>query len=205
MTVGEMARFFNDQKQIGCDLTVVELRNWKRAMWWDETGLTWVNPSPNMRNPTQALLYTAIGTLEGSNISVGRGTDQPFEVFGAPWIDGQKLARALNGAEMPGLRFVPIEFTPSSSKFKDKVCKGVYIIVTDRTIVEPARASVIIAWNLRNLFGDAFEIQKISKLLANAQTLKAIQEVEDPQEIPGMWKEGLDEFKKAREKYLIYK
>jgi uncharacterized protein YbbC (DUF1343 family) len=186
-------------------LSVVELRNWRRAMWWDETGLTWVNPSPNMRNPTQALLYTAVGTLEGSNISVGRGTDQPFEVFGAPWIDGQKLAKALNGAEMPGLRFVPIEFTPVSSKFKDQVCKGVYIMVTDRTMVEPAKASVIIAWHLRNLFGDAFEIQKISRLLANAETLKAIQEVDDPRKIPAMWEAGLAEFKQAREKYLIYK
>jgi uncharacterized protein YbbC (DUF1343 family)/CubicO group peptidase (beta-lactamase class C family) len=205
MTVGEMARYFNAERGIGCDLTVVELRNWKRVMWWDETGLTWVNPSPNMRNPTQALLYTAVGTLEGSNISVGRGTDQPFEVFGAPWIDGRKLANALNGSEMPGLRFAPIEFTPESSKFKGQVCKGVYMIVTDRTIVEPAKASVIIAWNLRNLFGEAFEIGKISRLLANAETLKAIGEVDDPREIPAMWKGGLEEFKKVREKYLIYK
>ena len=205
MTVGEMARYFNEECGIHCELTVVELRNWKRAMWWDETGLTWVNPSPNMRNPTQALLYTAVGTLEAANISVGRGTDQPFEVFGAPWIDGRKLAIALNGAELAGLRFVPIEFTPTSSKFAGQVCKGVYIIVTDRTIVEPAKASVIIAWHLRNLFGEAFEVAKISRLLANAQTLKAIQEVDDPREIPGMWKAGLQEFKRAREKYLIYK
>ena len=148
---------------------------------------------------------TAIGTLEGSNISVGRGTDQPFEIFGAPWIDGQKLAKALNGAQMPGLRFVPIEFTPTSSKFSGQPCKGVYIMVSDRTIVEPAGASVIIAWHLRNLFGEAFEIQKIAKLLANADTLKAIQEAVDPRQIPAMWKEGLEEFKKAREKYLIYK
>jgi uncharacterized protein YbbC (DUF1343 family) len=205
MTVGEMARYFNEERGIHCELTVVELRNWKRAMWWDETGLTWVNPSPNMRNPTQALLYTAVGTLEGANLSVGRGTDQPFEVFGAPWIDGRKLATALNGAEMPGLRFVPIEFTPTSSRFAGQVCKGVYIIVTDRTIVEPAKASVIIAWHLRNLFGEAFELAKIARLLANTQTLKAIAEVDDPREIPGMWKAGLEEFKKKREKYLIYK
>ena len=100
---------------------------------------------------------------------------------------------------------MPIEFTPTSSKFKDQLCKGVYIIVTDRTMVQPAQASVMIAWNLRNLSGEAFEIQKIAKLLANAQTLKAISEVEDPREIPALWKAGLDEFKKAREKYLIYK
>ncbi len=205
MTVGETAKYFNEECGINCELRVVELRNWKRAMWWDETGLSWVNPSPNMRNPTQALLYTAIGTLEGANISVGRGTDQPFEVFGAPWIDGRKLANALNGAQLPGLRFVPIEFTPTSSKFSGKVCKGVYITVTDRTIVEPAKASVIIAWHLRNLFGDAFEIQKISRLLGNARTLKAISEVDDPREIPAMWKEGLEEFKRVRGKYLIYK
>jgi uncharacterized protein YbbC (DUF1343 family) len=158
-----------------------------------------------MRNPTQALLYAAIGTLEGSNISVGRGTDQPFEVFGAPWIDGRKLAAALNGAELPGLRFVPIEFTPASSKFAKQQCKGVYITVTDRTIVEPAKASVIIAWHLRNLFGEAFEVQKIARLLANAEALKAIQEVDDPREIPALWAAPVEEFKKMRQKHLIYK
>ncbi|HEV8378404.1 MAG TPA: hypothetical protein VGP99_06105, partial [Tepidisphaeraceae bacterium] len=174
------------------------------AMWWDETGLTWVNPSPNMRNPTQALLYTAVGTLEASNLSVGRGTDQPFEVLGAPWIDGRKLAAALNGSEMPGLRFVPIEFTPTSSKFANQLCKGVYITVTDRTIVEPAKASVIIAWNLRNLFGDAFEIAKVGRLMGNAQTLKAIEEAGDPREISSLWEGPLEEFRKTRQKYLIY-
>jgi uncharacterized protein YbbC (DUF1343 family) len=205
MTVGEMAHLFNKEFGVNCDLTVIELRGWKRAMWWDETGLTWVNPSPNMRNPTQALLYTAIGTLEFSNISVGRGTDQPFEVFGAPWIDGRKLAAALNGAELPGLRFVPIEFTPASSKFSKQLCKGVYITVTDRTIVEPAKASVIIAWHLRNLFGDAFEVQKVGRLLANAQALKAIEEVDDPREIPALWSAPVEEFKQMRQKHLIYK
>jgi uncharacterized protein YbbC (DUF1343 family) len=204
MTVGEMARYFNEERGIDCDLTVVELRNWKRKMWWDETGLTWVNPSPNMRNPTQALLYTAVGTLEASNLSVGRGTDQPFEVLGAPWIDGRKLAAALNGSEMPGLRFVPIEFTPTSSKFANQLCKGVYITVTDRTIVEPAKASVIIAWNLRNLFGDAFEIAKVGRLMGNAQTLKAIEEAGDPREISSLWEGPLEEFRKTRQKYLIY-
>src|SRR5256885_13605371 len=113
-------------------------------------------------------------------------------------MDARKLATALNGAELPGLRIVPIEFTPTSSKFSGQVCKGVYITVTDRTIVEPARASVIIAWHLRNLFGDVFEIQKISRLLANAQTLKAIQEVDDPRKIPAMWNAGLEEFRKTR-------
>lgn len=204
MTVGETARLFNEEFGIHCELTVVELRNWKRAMWWDETGLTWVNPSPNMRNPTQALLYTAVGTLEASNLSVGRGTDQPFEVLGAPWIDGRKLAAALNGSEMPGLRFVPIEFTPTSSKFANQLCKGVYITVTDRTIVEPAKASVIIAWNLRNLFGDAFEIAKVGRLMGNAQTLKAIEEAGDPREISSLWEGPLEEFRKTRQKYLIY-
>src|SRR5215475_2798273 len=106
-------------------------------MWWDATDVTWVNPSPNMRNLTQATLYPAVCLLEASNVSVGRGTDQPFELFGAPWIEGRKIAAELNARQIPGLRFVPSEFTPSSSKFKHHKCQGVYILVTDRVAYQP--------------------------------------------------------------------
>ena len=123
---------YNTEFGINCDLTVVEVQGWRRSMWWDETGLIWVNPSPNMRNLTQATLYPAVCLLEATNVSVGRGTDQPFEMFGAPWIDGRKLAAALNEAGLPGLRFIPIEFTPTTSKFAKQKCQGVYVLVTDR-------------------------------------------------------------------------
>ena len=207
MTVGELARLFNTDFQVNCDLHVVECQNYDRRMWWDDTGLTWVNPSPNMRNLTQATIYPAICLLEATNISVGRGTDQPFEFFGAPWIDGKKLAAALNKdrANFPGLKFVPIEFTPTSSKHKDKPCQGCYVLVTDREALQPARSGVAIAWHLRKLFGDAFQVDAVARLLHDEATLNAIKTAEDPSKIPDVWQRELEEFKATREKYLIYK
>ncbi len=205
MTVGELARMFNSENKIGCDLHVVAMEGWKRSMWWDETGLMWINPSPNMRNLTQALLYPAVCLLEATNVSVGRGTDQPFEVFGAEWIDGRKLAAALNDARLPGLRFVPIEFTPNARQYSGKACQGVYIIVTDRNAVQPVRSGLTMAWCLNKLFGEKFQLGKVINLLANADTLAAVRKTEDPATLTQMWKDNLDEFKKMREKYLIYK
>jgi uncharacterized protein YbbC (DUF1343 family) len=205
MTIGELAMYYNKELGINCDLQVVQIAGWDRTMWFDETGLTWVNPSPNMRNLTQALLYPGVCLLEACNISVGRGTDQPFETFGAPWIDGPKLAAALNAANLPGLRFIPVEFTPKSSKFADKACQGVFIIVTDRNAVEPVRAGLAMVWQLKKLYGDAFQFPLVNKLLVSEQTLKAIGESESPATVPAIWKTPLDQFKDARDKYLIYK
>jgi uncharacterized protein YbbC (DUF1343 family)/CubicO group peptidase (beta-lactamase class C family) len=205
MTEGELAKMFNEERSIHCTLTVVPMKGWHRWMWWDDTQRMWVNPSPNMRNPTQSLLYLAIGLLEASNISVGRGTDQPFEMFGAPWIDGRKLAAALNGASLAGLRFVPITFTPASSRFSGKVCEGCYIEVTDRAAVEPVRAGLVIAWTLKHLFGDSFKVDGVGKLLNNAETLTALISTDDPRTLPAIWVKPLDEFKRIREKYLLYR
>ena len=204
MTVGELARFFNEETKIGCDLQVVPMEGWSRNMWWDETLLAWVNPSPNIRNPTQSLLYTGVGLLETSNLSVGRGTDQPFEVFGAPWVDGRRLAAALNKERIPGLRFVPITFTPESSKFAKEQCQGVYVVVHDRRYVSPVNAGVTIAWHLEKLFGDAFDLAAVGKMLHNDDALKAIEQANDPARIPATWREELDAFKRTREKYLMY-
>jgi uncharacterized protein YbbC (DUF1343 family)/CubicO group peptidase (beta-lactamase class C family) len=207
MTVGELARLFNTDFQINCDLQVIECRNYDRRMWFDETGLMWTNPSPNMRNLTQATIYPAICLLEATNVSVGRGTDQPFEFFGAPWIDGKKLAAALNAdrANFPGLRFVPIEFTPTASKHKDKACQGCYVIVTDRGALEPARSGTAIAWHLRRLFGDAFQVDAVARLLHDDAAVAAIKTADDPAKIPDAWRRELEEFRATREKYLIYK
>ena len=124
LTMGELAKLFNAENKIGCDLTVVEMKGWKRDQWFDETGLRWVNPSPNMRNQIQATLYPGIGAIEGTNISVGRGTDTPFEQVGAPWIDGARLAAELNARRMPGVSFYPLAFTPSSSKLPGRALPG---------------------------------------------------------------------------------
>lgn len=204
MTFGELALLYNTEYAIHCDLTVVELQGWRRSMWYDETGLTWVNPSPNMRNLTQATLYPAVCLLEATNVSVGRGTDQPFEVFGAPWIDGRRLAAALNGAGLPGLRFVPIEFTPASSKFARQKCQGVYILVTDRQNVRPVYSGLAIAWHLKDLFGPAFEIDQVVNLLANAEMMNALKAAETPATLPAGWREPLNSFRDVRQKYLIY-
>lgn len=205
MTIGELAKMFNVERKINCDLTVVPIEGWTRAMWWDETGLTWVNPSPNMRNLNQALLYLPIGLLEASNISVGRGTDQPFELLGAPWIDGPRLSAALNAAALPGLRFYPMDFTPDTREFKGKVCHGVFIVMTDRTAVDPTRTGLTIAWTLRKLFGDQYQIDKVNNLLASASTLAALKSAEDPQKLPALWKDDVARFRTLREKYLMYR
>ena len=204
MTVGELARLFNEEFGVKCELEVVKAEGWKRAMWWDETGLTWVNPSPNMRNLTQAAIYPAIALIEFTNVSVGRGTDQPFEFFGAPWIDGQKLAAALNGAKLPGLRFVPIEFTPRSSRHANKLCQGVYVLVIDRNAVEPARTGLSIAWHLEKLFGEQFEQGNLVRLLHNTDVYNALWKAEDPAAVPAMWRNELEAFKVTRRKYLMY-
>ena len=205
MTEGELARMFNVERNIYCDLSVIEMKGWHRWMWWDDTGRQWINPSPNMRNPTQALLYLGIGFLETANLSVGRGTDQPFETFGAPWIDGRKLAAALNSGQMPGLRFVPVSFTPASSKFAKELCQGCYVEVLDRTAVEPIPMGLRIAWELKHLFGDSFQIEGIGRLLCNYDALNQLMNGADPAILPASWKQPLDAFKAVREKYLIYR
>jgi uncharacterized protein YbbC (DUF1343 family) len=205
MTIGELARMFNEEYGIHCDLTVVECVNYRRDQWWDQTGLMWTNPSPNMRNLTQATIYPAVGMIEAANISVGRGTDQPFEWFGAPWVDGKRLAGALNEAKLPGLRFVPIEFVPTSSKFEKQACQGCYVLVTDRTKVEPARTGLTIAWQLRKLFGDAFQVDGVVRLMQNEQVLAALKTTDDPAKLAEMWGAELEKFRAVRVKYLIYK
>ncbi len=133
MTIGELARLFNGEAAIGADLTVVPMQNWRRGEWFDETGLDWVNPSPNMRNMTEATLYPGLGAIEHTNVSVGRGTDTPFEQVGAPWIDGAALAAALNARALAGVRFYPVTFTPAAgAKLGGEACHGVFLIVTDR-------------------------------------------------------------------------
>lgn len=204
MTVGELAGLFNAERGIGCDLQVIACRGWRRSMWFDETGLTWINPSPNMRNPTQALLYPAVGLIEASNVSVGRGCDEPFEMLGAPWIDGVRLAAALNAAGLPGVRFVPIEFTPRASKFAGQACRGVHLTLTDRDAFAPARTGVTIAWTLRQLFGGAFEHDKVLRLLQSRSAQDAWLSALDPAGVPAVWKAPLDAFRSARQRHLIY-
>lgn len=205
MTVGELARMFNDELKIGVDLVVVPVEGWRRSDFFDATGLLWVNPSPNMRNLNAGLLYPGVGLLETTNLSVGRGTDTPFEIIGAPWIDGLRLAGELNRASLPGVRFTPTFFTPASSKFKDERCGGVQIAITDRRRIQPVRIGFEIARQLRDLYPDAWRVAEYDRLLANAAVLKAVMERTAVSDIESLYQADLESFLKRRSRFLLYK
>jgi uncharacterized protein YbbC (DUF1343 family) len=205
MTMGELARLFNEERKLNCDVRVVKMENWRRGMWLDATNLTWVNPSPNMRSLLEATLYPGIGLLEMTNLSVGRGTDTPFEIIGAPWLDGQRLASYLNSRKIAGVRFVPVRFTPKSSVFKNEECGGVNIIVTDRARFRPVPSGIEIAVALRKLYPAEWKVDDYARLLVNAESLAAIKRGAEPEEVTRLWAEKLTEFRRARARALLYK
>lgn len=205
LTMGELARLFNRENQIGADLAVVEMQGWKRDQWFDETGLPWVNPSPNMRNLIQATLYPGIGAIEGTNLSVGRGTDAPFEQIGAPWIDGVRLAAELNARDLPGIRFYPVAFTPASSKHQGDPCQGVFMIVTDRMALRPVRVGLEIAVALHRLYGSKFDLDAAEKLFGSRAALRSIRAGEDPARIAAAWAADEARWRLLRAQYLIYR
>jgi uncharacterized protein YbbC (DUF1343 family)/CubicO group peptidase (beta-lactamase class C family) len=204
MTIGELAMLFNSERKIGADLTVIKIEGWRRADFFDGTALTWVNPSPNMRSLTEALLYPGIGLLETTNLSVGRGTDTPFEVIGAPWLDGQRLAEALNRAGLAGARFVAVRFTPKSSKFANEECGGVNIVITDRGALRPVATGVEIAYQLNLLHSGTWKADDYIRLLANRAALAALKEGKTGSQIAATWQDGLAQFARIRQKYLLY-
>jgi uncharacterized protein YbbC (DUF1343 family) len=204
LTIGEFARLFNGEKRIGADLQIVAMRNWSRKLWYDETGLPWVNPSPNMRNLHQAALYPGIGAFEFSNISVGRGTDSPFEQIGAPWIDGVALAAALNARALPGVRFYPVRFTPSASAYAGEPCGGVFTIVTDRDALRPVRVGVEIAAALFRLHGSTYDPRETWRLLGSRAQVEALAAGIDPGEIAAGWRLGEARWRLLRARYLLY-
>jgi uncharacterized protein YbbC (DUF1343 family)/CubicO group peptidase (beta-lactamase class C family) len=204
MTIGELARLFNDQKKIGADLTVIGLKNWRRDEWFDETGFAWVSPSPNMRNLYEATLYPGLGAFESTNLSVGRGTDTPFEQVGAPWIDGVRLAEALNARRVPGVRFYPVRFTPAASKFAAEECQGVFIVVTDRAAVRPVRVGVEMAAALMKLYPGKLEIDAAARLFGSADGLARLKAGDDPAAIASTWSAAEARWRLLRAKYLLY-
>lgn len=205
MTLGELARLFNDEKKIGAKLTVVEMKGWVRDAWWDETALMWVNPSPNMRNLTQATMYPGIGAVEYANVSVGRGTDAPFERIGAPWIDGVQLAEHLNARNLPGIRFYPVVFTPTSSVYKDEECQGVYFIVTDRTALKPVRIGLELVSALSRLFPGKLDLKRTATLYGSSEQLARAMTGEDPAVIAAQWANDENAWYTLRAKYLMYR
>ena len=205
MTLGELARLFNAENAIGADLTVVDMKGWTRETWFDATGQPWVNPSPNMRNLNEATLYPGIGAIEGTNLSVGRGTDTPFEQIGAPWIDGVELAAALNGRALPGIRFYPVSFTPTSSKYAGEACQGVFMIVTSRESLRPVRVGIEIAAAIWRLHGARFEIDNAARLFGSREALARVKAGDDPAQIAASWAPGEARWRLLRAKYLLYR
>jgi uncharacterized protein YbbC (DUF1343 family) len=204
MTTGEIARMFCQERGWGLALQVVPVENWRRGDYWDATGLTWTNPSPNMRCLNQALLYPGIGLLETTNLSVGRGTDTPFEVLGAPWIDGRQLAQELNRAALGGVRFVPIRFTPDESKFAREHCEGVNILVVDRRQVSPVEIGLQIACTLRQLYPEQWDMSRFDRLLANQELYDAIKQGHNRVELVSLYRSKLEEFLNRRREFLLY-
>jgi uncharacterized protein YbbC (DUF1343 family)/CubicO group peptidase (beta-lactamase class C family) len=203
LTVGELARMFNDERHIGAELAVIPLQHWRRELWMDDAGLPWINTSPNMRSVTEAGLYPGIGILE-SAVSVGRGTESPFEVVGAPYIDGASLARELTAMSLPGIRFETTSFTPSSSVFAKERCGGVRITITDRRTLRPVATGIAIALVLHRLYPNDFALDKIAPLLRDPATLEAIRADKPLAEIVSMWREDETSFALRRARYFLY-
>jgi uncharacterized protein YbbC (DUF1343 family) len=204
MTVGELAEMFNNENHLGAKLHFIKMQNWQRTDWYDETGLAWVNPSPNLRNLTEEVLYPGVAMVEGANVSVGRGTDTPFELLGAPWMDSRNLAAYLNARNIQGVRFVPVDFQPSSSSFASHLCHGVQIALIDRQALDPTELGVELAAALWKLYPQDFQLEKTLPLIGARWVLQAIEAGKDPRRIVFEWQDALEQFRTLRAKYLLY-
>ena len=204
MTSGELANLWKRGFGVDCELEVVRLEGWRRAMTWEDTGLAWVRPSPNLRNPTQAVLYPAVGLLEGTNVSVGRGSDEPFERLGAPWVDGERLAAALEQLQLPGVRFTELSFRPSESKYEGELCHGVQLTLTDARAFEPVRTGLSIAWVLNRHHGQVFEVAEVNSRLRNQEVWEGLMTAADPADLPALWADDVANFAPFRAACLLY-
>lgn len=204
MTIGELARMFNTERGIHANLSIVPMEGWMRGDWFDSTGQLWINPSPNMRSLTEAILYPGTGMIETTNVSVGRGTDTPFELVGAPWIVPQDLARYLDAREIGGVRFVPEYFTPAASIYAGEKCGGVNVVLTDRNSLDGPELGLELASALEKLYPDHFKITGLDTLMVNKASFDAVAAGEDPRRIADNWRDAQEHFKTIRARYLIY-
>jgi uncharacterized protein YbbC (DUF1343 family) len=196
---------YNVERHINAKLTVIPMDGWMRGDWLDSTGVAWINPSPNLRSLNQATLYPGVGLIEGTNVSVGRGTDTPFEVVGSPWINGRQLAEYLNARNISGVRFVPMDFTPSDSIYKGQKCGGMNLVVIERNAFDAPELGIELAAALHKLYPDQFRLEKMTDILVSQSVYDAIQKGEDPRNIAEDWREPLNKFLEVRKKYLLYK
>jgi uncharacterized protein YbbC (DUF1343 family) len=205
LTIGEIAKFFNAENHINCDLHVVEMKNWHRNYFYESTGIRWLPPSPNLRTLKGSILYPGLEILQSAGVSVGRGTETPFEEFGAPWINGDEVASALNALHLPGLRFTGQPFIPVVGLFGGQRCGGVGIHVTDKQAVRSMRMGVEIATVLKKLYPANFDPAKTMLLVGNAETVRQLEEGVRPEQIVASWSSDLGTFDALRRKYFLYK
>lgn len=203
LTVGELARLFQQECGWSVDLTVIPVEGWRREDWFDATGLPWIPPSPNMRSLTQATLYPGVGLLEFA-VSVGRGTDTPFEVVGAPYVNDVELAAELNRAGLPGIRFIPVQFTPAASIFQGQRCSGVQLLITDRNRLRPVDVGLLLIQTFYRMYPKDFALDKVHTLLLDSETLTALRAGRPLAEIRQSWQPALEEFARRRQSVLLY-
>lgn len=205
LTIGELAQFFNSENHINADLHVIAMKNWHRNYFFESTGIRWVPPSPNLRTIKGSIVYPGLEILQSAGVSVGRGTEAPFEEFGAPWMDGGKVASALNAAHLPGLKFVTQPFIPVSGLYFGKRCGGVGIRIGDRAAVRPMRLGLEIVALLQRFYPKEFDTSKTISLLGNADTVQKLKDGVPPSDIVASWQSTLAEYDKTRRKYFLYK
>jgi len=215
MTVGELALFFNSEFGIGCDLTVVPMEGWKREWWFDQTGLPWIQPSPNLPTLDSATVYPGSVLIEGTCLSEGRGTTRPFELIGAPFIDSRAYAEYLNGLALPGVFFRPAYFEPTFQKYAGRMCGGIQIHAADRERFEPYLTGIAVISAARTLYPESFNWRDppyeyeyrrmpIEILCGCRRILDIIERGLSCDEIRLSWREGIEAFRQRRNKYLLY-
>jgi uncharacterized protein YbbC (DUF1343 family) len=204
LTIGELAQLFNSENHIGANLHVIAMKNWHRNYFFDSTGIKWIPPSPNLRTTKGAVLYPGIEILQNAGVSVGRGTQTPFEEFGAPWLNGGDVASALNERHLPGVHFADRPFIPISGLYSGERCGGVGIRVTDRFTVRSMRIGLEIAALLQKLYPKQFDAAKLLLLVGNADTVQQLQSGVAPEKIVANWSADLAAFEQVRRKYFLY-
>jgi uncharacterized protein YbbC (DUF1343 family) len=205
LTIGELAQFFNSENHINVDLHVIAMKNWHRNYYFASTGLRWIPPSPNLRSLKGSVVYPGLEILQNAGVSVGRGTETPFEEFGAPWMDGEKVAAALNAVHLPGLKFVSQPFIPVSDLYGGKRCGGVGVRIGDRTAVRSMTVGITIAVLLQKMYPQNFAVSKTITLLGNAETVQKLENGEAAAEIVASWQPAVSDFDKVRRRYFLYK
>ncbi|MBM2806244.1 MAG: hypothetical protein HW419_4137, partial [Deltaproteobacteria bacterium] len=204
MTVGELAKMFNDESKIGAGLHIVKMANYRRSAWHDQTGLPWIAPSPNLPTLTATTLYPGVAIVEGANVSVGRGTDTPFELVGAPWINGKEFAEYLNQRRIPGVSFLVEHFTPRSDRYTNQLCYGVRVVIRDRNELDTPKLGVELTSALHRLYGNKFQLENTRGMIGSRWVIQAIKDGTDARMIAQRWEASLEEFRKLRAGYLLY-